>query len=671
VAGAPPEIVRIAELVTGPPRLPTSTGASAANALSRFLIMDLAENTSPAQALTTVRQLASIEQADSVTEDVAPAADPTDPLWSEQWPLHEIGGNHCSGTIAPVWNSSIHMSSAWDTPTQGPAPLVGIIDSGINVGHVELNGLVSPGRSFAPYFDPTDADWGYDSHFTWGGHGTPVASIAAALTDNGYGMASTSRSATPVSLKWWGSNGGGWPAVVQCIYYADSIPLPILNMSLSGDAAGTEALALTVACKAAFKRGVLLIGAAGNAHDSAATYPGLANDFVTAVGAVLWNNKYWTAYNAGTSYSDSATGSKYGSWVDLVAPGGVGITAAWSVEPFGPEAYWTLDAMYPGQQYACDLATFDALRWGFGGTSAASPFVSGLAAWLLQVNPSLTAEDIVHTMERTATDLGAPGFDVFFANGRIDGARATAYVTSPNWLEHGDLHVGPSGLHLLGDSVSTSITISHAILDDPPGPADGTYACVRYHIRGTAQLNGAFSVAPTAWVRRASSKGMPLTNVWDSASRAQWGGIVGTPSATQLELETYVYRLVGASVPFYPVPPESASVAYSAIGPSGLLGVAEAGRGKLQLSMRSTPIPARSPIRFVVNGTVAGPLKIEVFDIVGRRVATPFEGSVSGSQVSASWDTRSPGGAPWSSGVFLCRATQPGRIAVCRAVVIR
>jgi subtilisin family serine protease len=62
----------------------------------------------------------------------------------------------------------------------------------------------------------------------------------------------------------------------------------------------------------------------------------------------------------------------------------------------------------------------------FTGTSQAVPHVAGLAALLATVNPTLNAAGLRQVIDSSAVDLGAPGPDPLFGNGRIDVARAVA-----------------------------------------------------------------------------------------------------------------------------------------------------------------------------------------------------------------------------------------------------
>jgi subtilisin family serine protease len=53
------------------------------------------------------------------------------------------------------------------------------------------------------------------------------------------------------------------------------------------------------------------------------------------------------------------------------------------------------------------------------GTSYAAPVLAGVVAGVWSVNPALRADEVLELLKRTATDLGAPGWDRYFGWGRV------------------------------------------------------------------------------------------------------------------------------------------------------------------------------------------------------------------------------------------------------------
>jgi len=101
----------------------------------------------------------------------------------------------------------------------------------------------------------------------------------------------------------------------------------------------------------------------------------------------------------------------------------------------------------------------------FSGTDAAAAHVSGLAALIWSVNPTLTPDEVESIIESTAVDLGEPGWDECFGHGRIDAAAAVR--ATPHYLQ-----VEPDSLYFLvcDDSNSPSGMITN------PGTNSSTWS---------------------------------------------------------------------------------------------------------------------------------------------------------------------------------------------------
>ncbi|GGH22392.1 hypothetical protein GCM10011418_28930 [Sphingobacterium alkalisoli] len=121
------------------------------------------------------------------------------------------------------------------------------------------------------------------------------------------------------------------------------------------------------------------------------SFPANVNGVIT-VGAIDRNGNIWDY-------------SQRGPQMDLVAPSGGGGSAADVV---------TTDRM---GSLGRDAGNY---FHEFNGTSAACPQVSGVAALLLSMNPNLTEAQVRTTLQNTATDMGASGFDNTFGYGRVN-----------------------------------------------------------------------------------------------------------------------------------------------------------------------------------------------------------------------------------------------------------
>jgi thermitase len=271
----------------------------------------------------------------------------------------------------------VNAPEAWDMTTGSSDVTVAVLDTGIDATHPDLAGRVVPGYDFVN----RDAD-ASDDH----GHGTQVAGIVGAIGNNATGVAGVNWGTRLMPVKVLNSSGSGYSSVIaEGITYAADQNAEVINMSLGGsDATG----ALAAAAEYAYDKGSTLVAASGNSGNGVLMHPA-AHEKVIAVGSL----------RDATSLS---TFSNYGNGLSLVAP--------------GQSIYTT--------------------RLGGGyvrpsGTSFAAPFVSGLAAMLSGIDPSLSPADIQDLMERTAVDLGDPGWDVYYGYGCVNMAGAVAALGVP------------------------------------------------------------------------------------------------------------------------------------------------------------------------------------------------------------------------------------------------
>ncbi|MFH1141862.1 MAG: S8 family serine peptidase [Chloroflexota bacterium] len=241
-------------------------------------------------------------------------------------------------TFFVQWNmAKIQAPQAWDITTGNPSIKIAILDTGIDQDHVDLplgSKIVTNQMNF------TNSDTVDDRY----GHGTHVAGIAAASTNNGVGVAGVGYNSSLMNVKVLGDSGSGpLSGVAAGIVWAADNGAKVINMSL-GATMGEQTLEDAV--NYAWGKGVVLVAAAGNFNSTVDVYPA-RYDNVIAVAA--------------TDPSDArASFSSYGPWVDVAAPG-VGI-------------FSTL----PNQQNQQGGVNYGTLS----GTSMSSPHVAGLAGLL-------------------------------------------------------------------------------------------------------------------------------------------------------------------------------------------------------------------------------------------------------------------------------------------------
>jgi thermitase len=285
---------------------------------------------------------------------------PNDTNYSKQWGLNRI-----------------LAAGAWDISTGSTSMVVAILDTGVDETHPDLSPKMIAGYDFSN----NDA-LPHDEH----GHGTHVAGIAAAATNNGLGIAGLDWNARIMPVQVIASNGWGSDSdAIEGINYASSHGARVINMSFGGG--GSNAL-FQDAVNSAWANGVVLIASAGNDDNDVFNYPA-AYEHVIAV----------TASTKGDAKADF---SNYGSYIDLAAPG-VDILST-----------------VPNNKYEY-----------YSGTSMAAPFVTGLASLIYGRVPGLTPTEVETALKDTADDILNPGWDQYSGYGRINAQAALALYKSP------------------------------------------------------------------------------------------------------------------------------------------------------------------------------------------------------------------------------------------------
>ena len=331
---------------------------------------------------------------------VRPTRLPNDPLQGLQW-----------------FHANIDLPLAWDISTGEPSDgetVVAVIDTGVFLEHEDLQGKLLPGFDFIR-MQPTGDDPGDSSipgNSTW--HGTHVAGIAAAASDNRKGIAGVSWGARILPIRTLGEGGGTLYDTLQGIRYAaglpnDSLKVPerradVINLSLGGGSFSQLQADLYQSIR---DQGIFVIAASGNSG-GAVGFPA-AYDAVFAVGAT-------DAVNARTSYSS------FGNQLAFVAPGGdmrVDLTG----DGFGDGILSTVADDTSGSRKSAYAF--------FQGTSMATAVASGVAALARSVNPELTPDRFEQLLVSglLTDDLGPEGWDPETGWGQINALRTLLAVT--------------------------------------------------------------------------------------------------------------------------------------------------------------------------------------------------------------------------------------------------
>ena len=279
----------------------------------------------------------------------------------------------------------MRVRDAWSL-SDGGSNLIAVLDTGVMRSHPDLAGRVVTGYDFVN--DDTNA--GDDN-----GHGTWVAGIIAANTDDGYGMAGISWSDKILPVKIMNREGTGNTAdLLAGIRWSADKGADVINMSVGGFPYSQQ---LQDAVNYAWAKGAVLVGAAGNNRRDEVFYPA-SFDHVISVSATQPEDEF-------------SNWSSYGPKVDVSAPG---------------------SSVMVTNCYTCTYGDHDS--WGthmlISGTSFATPNVAGVVALIRARYPSLSQFQVVERLYTTVDDLGYAGWDNRYGRGRVNALRALGGVAA-------------------------------------------------------------------------------------------------------------------------------------------------------------------------------------------------------------------------------------------------
>jgi cell wall-associated protease len=333
------------------------------------------------------------------------------------------------------WNVPlIDVPAAWNITTGSPSIVVADLDSGVDGTHPDLQGKLAPGFDIT-----TGAPLGSGNTDDSSGHGTAVAGIIGAATNNRIGVAGIGWQTKVAEVRL--SDPPALSEIVAGLLWATNAGYPIINLSFTGCADPTEAVAIQYARQ----HGVLVVAAAGNDAldgnplDFPAAFPG-----VIAVGATD-HNGVRAAY------------SEYGSQVSLVAPGG-------SADGNPSD---DLPLLAPG----------GGTRTG-SGTSFAAPQVAAVAALALAASPSITPDDAGALMMATAAHIQSSP-DVNYGRGIVDAGATVADASHLSRAAGSDRYGTAAAVAALGWPRNATIAYVASGLTFPDALATGALAGVK------------------------------------------------------------------------------------------------------------------------------------------------------------------------------------------------
>ncbi|MBI3367381.1 MAG: S8 family serine peptidase, partial [Burkholderiales bacterium] len=312
--------------------------------------------------------------------------------------------------------SAINAVGAWNITTGSADVTVAVLDTGVRLDHPDLAGKLWPGYDFihdvptandgdgrdADASDPGDwlvrnecgsGDPASAENSSW--HGTQVAGLIGASTNNGIGMASVGYKTMLLPVRVLGKCGGfdsdilagmRWAAGLSSDPIVNAHPANVLNMSLGSDGSCSASYRDAIAELSA--AGVVVVAAAGNDTGHAVGEPA---NCAGAIGV------------AGLRHTGTKVGySNIGPEVTLAAPAGNCVNLS------GACLYPLLTTVNAGSTTPSSNTYSDAFNSSLG-TSFATPLVAGTVALMRAVSPTLTPAAIKAALQASARPFPQTG----------------------------------------------------------------------------------------------------------------------------------------------------------------------------------------------------------------------------------------------------------------------
>ena len=504
--------------------LPEGTSAPAARSLAERIVAERLAESAGVAAVYEPLVVGGVESWARAVPSPAPrsaappaaARDgffPNDPLFvnETQWGLYNTG----LGLYGGAAGVDVRAPEAWARFAGSTATILGVVDTGIDPAHPELNVTLFDGtpRLVAALSGTDPPASAADSV----GHGTMVAGVMAAITGNGpqldgrgvAGMAGgtggDSVGVRLVAVKATGARNGDatGPDLARSIVFAHQYGARAINVSFGGD---DPTSLVRDACQWVTERGSAVVFGAGNSGDDRPQYPG-------------WYATLGVGVSVGAldPFGELALFSTYGDQLDVVAP--------------GQEIYstWLTYANAAGSPLRNFAST--------SGTSFSAPFVTGMAGLAYGLQPELTGNDFQQLVRRTARDWGEAGRDEFFGYGFADASALVEKLTPPWGVRHGTaaatswVSVGRESLLVFESGITRS---GYSV--------DGDYYAERYEVTGRAVSPGEPLSVPQFWVRPSGPGGWAAGR--EHEADIPWGDVVaGSVTAAGADLTTNVYYI--------------------------------------------------------------------------------------------------------------------------------
>jgi len=320
------------------------------------------------------------------------------------------------------WNlETINSLSAYQKGLRGKGVRIGIIDSGFNYGHedVDTSKIVSRYNTFTNSENITDDI----------GHGTFVTGTIAADINNSLGIAGIADEAELCIYKIFNNKETTMDKLIAAIEKAIEDDCDVINMSLG--AAETDIDTATIKelqrwIDKAAKKNIIVVAAVGNNGSSVFNYPA-ACDNVIGVGSVSQSLTRSSFSNYNTSVFVTAPGEKLT---------GLGYSSSNS---------------------------YSVSKSSNKGTSFSAPVVTAMAAIARQVKPDITTDELMAILKATSTDLGTTGYDKYYGWGLVD-IEKFADLLIYNYVE--DVYLSEDATSVIHTAITDETTMYTAAYSD-------------------------------------------------------------------------------------------------------------------------------------------------------------------------------------------------------------
>jgi subtilisin family serine protease len=575
------------------------------------------------------------------------------------------------------WNlEMIKADSVWAMGYTGAGRIVCGIDTGVDYTHPALN------ASWHGNFVPHSQAW-----LSWTGGGTTPHDNSDHGTHTMGSMCGVSPTGDTVGVAigahWIASDplyasGGSYAAEITTFQWAadpdsnpgttDDVPdavncswwQPQLDgyLQCNPDPFFTAMEALELA-------GCAIIFSAGNSGPGASTITAPKNRIASAYDA-------WATGNIQSNYVIRSSSSRGPSICDDV-----------TIKPEVCAPGTNIRSSVPGGNYSY-----------MSGTSMAAPHVSGSVAVLREIDPTLTTYEVKEVLFITATDLGDPGEDNSYGNGLIDLKAAAEYVIA---------HLSAGFVEgTVTDTVGSAIQGATVNVRDGGGSAitntSGYYIAHGDTGQHWVVVDHSQYEMDSALVNFVIHDTTTQDFVLQPLGTGELAGMV-RDSATSLAIEGAIVEVLGLGLfdttglsgtfhfPTVPVGTHDAVATAAGYGPDTVSAVIESGQTTtitfyLGLPTSVGPDGVELPVNFALRAAYPNPfnpttsvsfdlpasstVRLDVFNMLGQRVATLVDGELPAGVHKVSWDASSVG-----SGVYFARLVAGENVATAKMVLLK